>query len=69
MISDENEELNRKSCDKTDDFNRLKREYDGEKMMQVMRERQKAKGLVYPKRKNKKHDDKFSYGKLKKDVI
>jgi len=46
MISDENEELNEKLCDKTDDFNRLKREYDKEKIMQVMRERQKAKGLV-----------------------
>ena len=42
IISDENEGLNGILCNKTDEINRLKREYEVEKMMQVMRERQKS---------------------------
>ena len=66
MISNENKELNEKLYDKTDDLNRLKREYNVEKMMQVMRERQKVKGIVYQRGKNRKYDDRFYMGNWKK---
>ena len=47
MISDENKALNKKLYDKTDNLNKLKRAYDIEKMIQVMKERKKSKTFCY----------------------